>query len=177
MIVLCLVNTYNKLILHEIHLRTIARAAPLCYAYDLHLALMDFSFWKDKEEVVRAIREYTTIGERGEYLERLHESGKFHLIEKIPAHFGEVIVTTSKPDERKRVKPSDLFEFAERKSLTFLIGLGRKGLPKEFFESYKYHFDITGKGVSLETCSAIGAIAFFASELQKRRNEKRGSNV
>ncbi|MBC7110272.1 MAG: DUF531 family protein [Archaeoglobi archaeon] len=170
MIVICLVNTYNKLILHEIHLRTIARAAPLCYAYDLHLALLDFSFWRDEEELVRAVREYTTIGERGEYLERLFENGKLHLIERIPAHFGEVIVTTSKPDEKKKLKISEIFELSKNKSLTFLIGLGRKGLPREFFESSRYHFDITERGVSLETCSAIGAIAFLAGEIQRRRD-------
>jgi hypothetical protein len=164
------VNTYNKLILHEIHLRTIARAAPLCYAYDLHLALMDFKFWEEERELVRAIRDCTTIGERGEYLERLMEKGKLHLIEDIPAHFGEVIVTTSKPDDKKRIGISELFELAKKRSLTFLIGLGRKGLPREFFESYKYHFDITEKNISLETCSAIGSIAFLASELQKRKN-------
>jgi len=167
MIALCLVNTYNKLILHEIHLRTIARAAPLCYAFGLHLALLDFNFWRDEDELVRAVRDYTTIGERGEYLERLFREGRLHLLEKIPAHFGEVIVTTSKPEEGKRIGISELFELSKRRSITFLIGLGRKGLPKEFFESCRYHFDITEKGVSLETCSAIGAIAFLASEIRK----------
>ncbi len=63
MMVACLVNTYDKLKLHEIHLRTIARAAPLCYAYDFHLALLDFNFWESREEMVEEVAGYTTIGE------------------------------------------------------------------------------------------------------------------
>ncbi len=159
MIVFCLVNTYDKLKLHEIHLRTIARAAPLCYAYDLHLALMDFNFWKDEEEMVKQVAEYTTIGEHGRYAIELLKAGKIHLIDKIPAHFGEVIATTSKPDEKKRITFEEMRDLIRRRSATFLIGLGRRGLPKDIMKKAKYHYDVTEKGISLETCSAMGAIA------------------
>ncbi len=153
---ICLVNTYDKLKLHEIHLRTIARAAPLCYAFNFHLALLDFPFWKNEKEVAKEVSEYTTIGEGGKYLIELFESGKLHLIDKIPAHFGEVIATTSKPDKNKSLSYEDISNFP---SATFLIGLGRRGLPKELLKSVRYHFDVTQRGISLETCSAIGAIA------------------
>ncbi len=156
MIVMCLVNTYDKLKLHEIHLRTIARAAPLCYAFNFHLALMDFPFWRSEREVAKAVSDYTTIGEGGKYLIELANSGKLHLIDKIPSHFGEVIATTSKPDKNKSIGYSDIARFS---SATFLIGLGRRGLPKDLLKSARYHFDITQRGISLETCSAIGAIA------------------
>ncbi len=159
MIVLCLVNTYDKLKLHEIHLRTIARAAPLCYAYDFHLALMDFGFWENEREMVKQVSEYTTIGEHGRYAIELLKAGKIHLIEAIPAHFGEVIATTSKPDEKKRIGFTEVGEIISRKSAVFLIGLGRRGLPKDMMKRAKYHYDVTEKGISLETCSAIGAIA------------------
>ncbi len=159
MIVLCLVNTYDKLKLHEIHLRTIARAAPLCYAYDLHLALMDFNFWKNEEEMVKQVADYTTIGEHGRYAIELLKAGKIHLIDKIPAHFGEIIATTSKPDEKKRISFEEMRDLIRRKSATFLIGLGRRGLPKDVMKKAKYHYDVTEKGISLETCSAMGAIA------------------
>jgi len=46
----------------------------------------------------------------------------------------------------------------KKKSFLFLIGLGHKGLPQELFEVAQYHLDITGKGISLETCTAIGAV-------------------
>jgi hypothetical protein len=81
-----------------------------------------------------------------------------HLIDKIPAHFGEVVATTSKPDPKKALYPDML---SELKSATFLIGLGRRGLPQEMLKSSKYHLDVTQRGVSLETCSAIGAIAML----------------
>jgi len=159
MIVFCLVNTYDKLKLHEIHLRTIARAAPLCYAYDLHLALMDFNFWRNEEEMVKQVVDYTTIGEHGRYAMELLKAGRIHLIEKIPAHFGETIATTSKPDEKKKIGFEEMRDLIRRRSVTFLIGLGRRGLPKEIMKKAKYHYDVTEKGISLETCSAMGAIA------------------
>ena len=158
MIAFCLVNTYDRLKLHEIHLRSIARAAPLCYAYDMHLALLHFDFWKREEEMVEAVREYTTIGEHGKYILKLLEGGKVHLVDKIPAHFGDTVATTSKPDESKKITFSDLAGILSR-SATFLIGLGRRGLPKEIMKKAKYHFDATGKGISLETCTAMGVIA------------------
>jgi hypothetical protein len=158
MIVFCLVNTYDKLKLHEIHLRSIARAAPLCYAYDMHLALLDFNFWKKEDEMVEAVKEYTTIGEHGKYIVELLDEGEVHLIDKIPAHFGEVIATTSKPDEPKKITFPDLPDIL-KSSATFLIGLGRRGLPRDIMKKAKYHFDATGKGISMETCTAMGVIA------------------
>ncbi len=158
MIVICLVNTYDKLKLHEIHLRSIARAAPLCYAFNMHLALLDFPFWKRPEDVAEEVSEYTTIGEGGKYLMKLVEEGKLHLIDKIPAHFGKKVATTSKPDPQKSLSPDDLPSLG---SATFLIGLGRKGLPANILKSARYHLDITQQRVSLETCTAIGAIAML----------------
>ncbi|WP_202320136.1 DUF531 family protein [Archaeoglobus neptunius] len=158
MIVICLVNTYDKLKKHEIHLRSIARAAPLCYAFNMHLALLDFPFWKKPEEVAEEVAEYTTIGNGGKYLLGLAEEGKLHLVEKIPAHFGVSIATTSKPDPKKNM---DLELLKSLNSATFLIGLGRKGLPSNILKSARYHLDITQQGVSLETCTAIGAIAML----------------
>ena len=154
MITICLVNTYDKLKLHEIHLRSIARAAPLCYAYGFHLALLDFPFWRDVGEMVDQVRDYTTIGEGGKYLEELEREGRIHLIEKIPSHFGEVVATTSKPEK----KTLSLEDIRRLKSACFLVGLGRRGLPKDLIRRAKYNFDVTFRGVSLETCSAIGAI-------------------
>ena len=155
MMVICLVNTYDKLKLHEIHLRTIARAAPLCYAYDFHLALYEFGFWKTKGELIEDIVEYTTIGKGGKYLRELDNAGRLHVIRSVPAHFGDVIATTSKIEE-KRLAIDDLKSL---KSACFLIGLGRKGLPKDLIKRAKYTLDVTFRNVSLETCSAIGAIA------------------
>lgn len=158
MIVLCLVNTYDKLKLHEIHLRSIARAIPLCYAYDFHLALYDFPFWKDVRDVVKDVVEYTTIGHPS-YAYNLLEKNRIHLIDKFPAHFGDLIATTPNPDSSKALSFEDMVRVISERSTTFLIGLGRKGLPKDLMEKAKYHFEATGRGVSLETCTALGVIA------------------
>jgi hypothetical protein len=59
---------------------------------------------------------------------------------------------------------------ARKKPLFILIGLGRKGLPKEYFEMASYHLDITdGKGISFETCTAIGAVAARLATLAEIR--------
>ncbi len=156
MITICLVNTYDKLKLHEAHLRSIARAAPICYAFDFHLALYDFPFWKREDELVEAVCEYTTIGEGGKYLRELHKRGRLHIIEKFEPRFGEIVATTSKPDEKKKITLEDVARF---RSAMFLFGLGRKGLPKEILKNVKYHFEATGRNVSLETCTAIGVVS------------------
>ncbi|MBE0524051.1 MAG: DUF531 family protein, partial [Methanosarcinales archaeon] len=49
------------------------------------------------------------------------------------------------------------------RSYLLLLGLGHKGLPKDLFERARYHLDITGKSISLETCTAIGAIPAMLS--------------
>jgi len=100
MIVFCLVNTYDKLKLHEIHIRSIARAIPLCYAFKYHLALYDFRFWRNVRELVEDVIKYTTIGDP-KYAQSLLERNMIHIIDSFPAHFGVLIATTSKPDERK----------------------------------------------------------------------------
>jgi hypothetical protein len=164
MICICLVNTYDRLKLQEIHLRTIARAAPICYAYDFHLALLGFPFWSNEREMVSGVEEYTTIGGGGRFARILWEKGKIHLVEKIPAHFGKTIATTSKPE--KGIGVEELRKLLKDSSVTFLIGLGRRGLPKELIRKANYQLDITWKGVSLETCSAIGAIAATAHWLK-----------
>jgi len=51
--------------------------------------------------------------------------------------------------------------------LAFIVGLGRKGLPKKLRKKASYHWDVTGRGVSLETCTAMGYItARFATMLE-----------
>ncbi len=158
MIVLCLVNTYDKLKKHEIHLRSIARAIPLCYAFDFHLALYDFNFWKNEREMVNEVVSYTTIGEP-DYAYRMLDKNRIHLIDRFPAHFGELIATTPEPDRRKALSFEDMARIIRERSVTFLIGLGRRGLPKDLMERARYHFEATGRGVSLETCTAMGVIA------------------
>jgi hypothetical protein len=170
MLTLGIVNTYDKIKILDAHYRAIARAAPICHAFGFHLALYDFPFKMNAEELVAFVMEKTTIGESGAYLKLLYE--KNHLsVSDLPKkgfqpQFGEIVVTTSKPDPKKLITPVEIAEEAlKNRSFLFLVGLGHKGLPKELFLRGKYHLDITCKGLSLETCTAIGAIPAHLSGL------------
>ncbi len=50
-----------------------------------------------------------------------------------------------------------------------LVGLGHKGLPGEMFKRAQLHLDITGMGVALETCTAIGAVPAVLGVMVKKR--------
>lgn len=163
MLTLGILNTYDKLKILDAHYRTIARAAPICYAYGFSLALYDFPYKMSTIELVNFISEKTTIGNSGKYLEMLHK--KQHLfVSDLPkngfsSHFGKIIITTSHPDKNKKLEPIEVANgILKNQSYLFLVGLGRKGLPKKIIERAKYHLDITSQEISLETCTAIGAI-------------------
>lgn len=178
MLTLGIVNTYDKIKVLDAHYRAIARAAPICHAFGFHLALFDFPFKMTAEELVAFVMDKTTIGESGSYLKTLYETNHlsvFDLPKKgFQAQFGEIVITTSKPDPKKQIMPVQLAEEALRnRSFLFLVGLGRKGLPKELFGRGKYHMDITCKELSLETCTAIGAIPAHLSGLMANLEAKK----
>lgn len=164
MLTLALYNTYDVRRLHEAHLRAIARSAPIAYAYGFHLALVGFPFDGKPLDVAEEVSGHTTIGEGGKYLIELARGNRFHLLDfpkrGFPPQFGVPVATTRKPSGDKEITPLELAERAlNGERFLLLIGLGRHGLPKETFKLARYHMDVTGKRVSLETCTAIGAIA------------------
>lgn len=173
MLTLALYNSYDPRKLHEAHLRAIARAAPVCRAFNFHLALVGFPLEGSPPDVAAEIAGSTTIGEGGRYLIELAEGGRFHLLEfprkGYPAQFGHVVATTRKPLEEKEIRAEEVARRALRGESFFLVvGLGRHGLPKETFKLAEYHLDITGwKRISLETCTAIGAIPAKISTLME----------
>ncbi|MCC7568237.1 MAG: DUF531 family protein [Candidatus Methanofastidiosa archaeon] len=151
---LTLYNSYDKNRVHDIHLRSIARAAPVCYAAGFNLCLVGFPFKDPRAEVVGN----TTIGEGGRFLEILASRQEFFCSEdfSLPQ---ELIVTTSKPDEGKAVALDTLADMIRRgMDANFVVGLGRKGLPTPIRKKGRYHLDITGRGIPFETCTAIGYI-------------------
>ncbi|MGD2248099.1 MAG: DUF531 family protein [Candidatus Methanofastidiosia archaeon] len=163
--IICLYNSYDKLKVHDIHVRSVARAAPVCYAFGGDLVLLDFP-----EPMYEHVMENTTIGESGIYLKLLQENHKFsELSHKLPLALP--VITTSNPDTKKQVTTHQLVEWYIRgEKLAFIIGLGRKGLPSKLRKKGRYHWDVTGKKVSLETCTAIGCItAVFSTLVQTRR--------
>jgi hypothetical protein len=170
MLTLGIVNTYDKIKIHEAHYRSIARAAPVAYTFGFNLALFDYPFMMDVEELVTFVKDKTTIGGSGKYLQELFHSGRFFVFDLpekgFQPQFGAPVVTTSRPAKEKQIQPHELANLIiKRKSFLFLIGLGPKGLPKELFDMAQFHLDITSNGVSLETCTAIGAVPAIISGL------------
>jgi len=184
MLTMGIVNMYDKIKIVDAHYRAIARAAPICYAYGFSLALFDFPFKMNKDELVDFVMDKTTIGDSGKYLDLLNK--EHHLFvsdlppKGFPAHFGSVVTTTSMPYPQKVLTPLDVATGNMRKkSYLFLVGLGHKGLPKDLYERSEYHLDITMKGISLETCTAIGAIPTQINALTfalEQKQKKTGKN-
>lgn len=163
--VLALHNTYEGK-LSPIHIRMIARAAPLCIAYGLDLALLDFPV-KDLDSLVKKISTETNIGKGGRYLKELIQEGRILLITE-PDEAGLAIATTSHPDGKKFITLKDARKKAKdhpQNRLCVIIGLGRKGLPKKLLASVDYHAEITGSNVPLETSTAMGIIAQMLGQI------------
>jgi hypothetical protein len=161
-----LYNSYNLVQFREAHRRVIARAAPLAEAFDWNLAVFGFPFPPElgtSEKVAEWISGTTSIGDEGKYTVELSDKGRllmFGLPAKgFPPQLGTLVVTTRKPWKERSTPVGEIARRAVAgESLLLLFGLGPKGLPPEVFELGKLHFDVTGRGKSLETCTAIGSV-------------------
>jgi len=161
-----LYNSYNIVQFREAHRRVIARAAPLAEAFEWNLAVFGFPFPPElntSDKVAEWVSGTTSIGDEGKYTVELSDRGRllvFDLPKKgFPPQLGTLIITTRKPWKERSVGVNDLARrAASGESLLMLFGLGPKGLPSELFEIGNAHFDVTGKGKSLETCTAIGSV-------------------
>jgi len=161
-----LYNSYDPVKFHESHRRALARAGPLALAFDCNLATFGFPYDKELStpaEIANWISTTTSIGESGAYLIELANKGRFSAFDfpkkGFPPQLGEAIITTRKPAKPKAVTSSAVRDMVKSgRSVLLLFGLGPHGLPKEMFESTQKHLDITGRGYSLETCTALGAV-------------------
>jgi hypothetical protein len=154
---LALLNTYTGEALKEAHIRAIARAAPLCYAFDLDLCLLDFPS-AEGGEIVERVEGETRVGEAGGYLRRLHKEGRLFVLESPwGTDLGEWVATTAHPDPRKWTE----IEAIAQKGRPFcvLMGLGSRGLPDRVLKEARYHVELTGRSIPLETCTAMGVLA------------------
>ena len=176
-----LYNSYDPVRFHEAHRRALARAAPLALAFDANLATFGFPYDEGRRreagkgaraeddvdlrtpaEIARFVADSTTIGEGGAYFVELADKGRFQAFpfpEKgFPPQLGEVVLTTSKPDAKRSIPAAELRSLMAQRGVLLLFGLGPHGVPKEVPKLAARHFDVTGKGLSLETCSAMGAV-------------------
>jgi hypothetical protein len=159
-------NTYDPTKFREAHRRVLARSGPVALAFGCNLVTFGFPYEREMrtpQDIVEWLSTTTSIGDGGEYLIELAKAGRFSIFDKpakgFPPQFGEVIITTRKPEPGNSVSPRKVAEMVKGgQSILLLFGLGPHGLPKEMFKVGKYHLDITGKGYSMETATAIGAV-------------------
>ena len=161
-----LYNSYDPVKFAEAHRRALARAGPIALAFDANLATFGFPYDKDLRtplEIVRWISGTTSIGEGGKYLVELAEAGRFQTFDfpkkGFPPQLGDVVVTTNRPDPQRAAGAKLLAGLLKRgRSLCLVFGLGPRGLDdRDVYPLGRYHFDLTGRGLSLETAAAIGA--------------------
>ncbi|PKK85350.1 MAG: DUF531 domain-containing protein [Thermoplasmata archaeon HGW-Thermoplasmata-1] len=186
-----LYNSYDPSRFHEAHRRALARAAPICKAFDLNLVTFGFPYDEGRrrevknpdapdlrtpKDIAEFVADSTTIGGGGEYLLELADEGRFSVFDfparggGFPPQLGEPIITTSKPDEKKAAAPSDVAEMLlRRKSACLVVGLGPHGLPKEIIKNAKCHLDLTGRGISMETATAMAALPAVIVTLARER--------
>jgi len=157
--VLALHDTYQGK-LSSAHVRMIARAAPLCIAYDIDLALLDFPI-KDLDSLVRMVSANTNVGKGGRYLRELFVQNRVMLIDD-PNEAGMAIATTSRPEKAKSISLKEAARMAQdhpTRRMCVIMGLGRNGLPKKLLADISHHAEVTGSNVPLETSTAMGIIA------------------
>src|SRR2546422_9102543 len=170
-----LYNPCDPLRSAEAHRRAIARAAPIALAFDANLATFGFPFEKElstPEDVAAWVSSTTSIGEAGKYLRELAHLGRFQTFDfpkrGFPPQLGEAIVTTSRPDPKNATNAAFLAGLLkDGTSILLVFGLGPRGLDdRDVYPLGRYHFDLTGRGLSLETATAIGpAPALIAAHL------------
>jgi hypothetical protein len=148
-------------------LRAIGRAAPLCWAFGLDLALVGFPT-DDLGKLTRLAAKETNIGEGRGYLEQLWSDGRIHLVFCDTGHapnfkgIGYAVATTPNPTTAKTMDFAAALTAAKQAGeprLIVLMGLGKRGLNPATLDAAPCHLELTGKGVSLETATAMGILA------------------
>ena len=161
-----LYNSYDPVKFAEAHRRALARAAPIALAFDANLATFGFPFAPDlrtPREIATWVSGTTSIGEDGRYLRELTDAGRFVAFDfpkrGFPPQLGEVVITTNRPDPKRAITAQALADLLRRgSSIVLVFGLGPHGLDdRDVLPMGLYHFDLTGRGIVLETATALGA--------------------
>jgi hypothetical protein len=171
-------NSYDPNSFREAHRRILARAGPLALAFEFNLATFGFPFPKDlstPQEIADWVSTTTSIGEDGSYLKELTAKGRFQTFpyynKGFPPQLGEVVLTTCNAEGKKKRSVDEVVDLLKQgRSVCLIFGTGPKGVPKEVLEMAPNQLDITFGGYSLETCTALGAVAaVVAHKLHIRR--------
>jgi hypothetical protein len=163
-----LYNSYNPTRFVEAHRRALARAGPLALAYDANLCTFGFPYGlKDVGtplEIVAWVAGTTSIGDSGAHLVDLAKQGRFHVFDfpkkGFPPQLGTVVVTTNHPARSKAITAKSVADLLlGGASVTLVFGLGHRGIEDlDVYAVAAHHLDITAKGLSLETATALGAV-------------------
>ena len=164
-----LYNSYDPVRFHEAHRRALARAGPIAVAYDANLCTFGFPYGgKDVStplEIVEWVAGTTSIGESGAHLVDLAEQGRFHVFDfpkkGFPPQLGTIVVTTNHPETKKSITARGVADLLRGgASVCLVFGLGHRGIEDmDVYARALHHLDITAKGLSLETATALGAVA------------------
>jgi hypothetical protein len=164
-LILGLFNTYEKK-LNTAHIRSIARAAPLCWAYNLDLGLFNFPL-KNTKALIDRVKQDTSIGENGRYLINLLKTNRVFIQSIIKGDESDIIIiTTPHPEPDKSLKINEILKIPGKKY--FLLGVGKKGIPKSVLEKSNYHLEFTHKEIPLETSTAMGILAYILGNLDNK---------
>jgi uncharacterized protein len=178
-----LYNCYDPKQWHDIMRITLARVGPVAMAFDCDVATFGFPFEqararKAKEsEALRtpaAIADFvaasTSIGEGSDYFGELAASGRFQALPfptgGFPTAMGRLVATTPSPSNAKTDPFGVAKELVAGRPQLLLFGLGPRGLPDPVLDAAPIHLELTGRGVSMETSTALGALpAMVAAHL------------
>lgn len=178
-----LYNCYDPKKWHDIMRITLARAAPVALAFDCDVATFGFPFGQARRrgaresdalrtvhDIAQFVAEGTSIGEGGEYFRDLATSGRFKNFPfpkaggGFPLQLGRMVATTPHPEKAKMTRPADVaHELAAGESQLLVFGLGPRGLPTDVLADASHHLELTGKGISMETATALGALPALIS--------------
>ncbi|MGB9636217.1 MAG: DUF531 family protein [Thermoplasmata archaeon] len=158
-----LYNSYGNRF-HEVHRRAVTRSLALCTGFDCNLAIFGFPMPPEITtaiEISEFLSEKTTISTK-EALLSLANAGRFQIFpfpnRGFPPQLGTVVITTQNPSPRKSVDARFIAsQLLCGRSICLIFGLGRRGLGR-VEELGEYHFEVTGRNVGLETCTALGAV-------------------
>ncbi|MFO8050090.1 MAG: DUF531 family protein [Thermoplasmatota archaeon] len=160
-----LYNSLDPARLAEAHRRALARAAPVAAAFQCNLCVFGFPFdrqLRTPREVADWLVTTTSIGQGGDWIVKLADGGRFNHFpfpkKGFPPQLGIPVVATRRPAEVISMTPIEVARMLkEGNSVLLLFGLGPRGLPEKVMKMGKHHMDLTGKGISFETCTAMGA--------------------
>ena len=166
---LVLINSKSNDDFSDSHRRLIAKIAPVCFAYNFHLILVNFKIDDSPLNFAKEIAPSTSIGKSGERLVELAKKGMIQIMNlPITGKIGETIICTSRPHKKKTIDIVEIAEISRKRKIALVFGCdeNRNQNVRKLLDFAKYHLDISNKRIKLEIDAEIGAIANNIHELR-----------